>query len=91
MLPQCGKVQLQACAERIRLAISYEPMAAGETQISMTASVGTTVIMSPSHAMLDALAAADSALYQAKHGGRNRVVLKDLASGSFEESLSTAL
>lgn len=91
VLPQCGKVQLQACAERIRLAISYEPMAAGETQIAMTASVGTTVIMSPSHAMLDALAAADSALYQAKHGGRNRVVLKDLASGSFEESLSTAL
>ena len=90
ILPSCDKLQLQACAERIRIAIAGEPMHVGDIAISMTTSVGTAVTMSPPHAMLDALAAADEALYQAKHGGRNRVVLKDLATGEFEESLRTA-
>ena len=90
VLPRCDKFQLQACAERIRAAIASEPMVVGDIAIAMTTSVGTAVTMPPPHAMLDALAAADSALYQAKNSGRNRVVLKDLVTGEFEEIFSTA-
>ena len=87
VLPHCEKLQLQACAERIRAAIAGEPMLVGETSIAMTISVGIAVSIIQPHAMLDLLAAADSALYQAKNSGRNRVVLKDLSSGQFEEFL----
>ena len=90
VLPHCDKLQLQDCAERVRAAIAGHPMVVGDFTIPMTTSVGTAVTLSPPYAMLDALAAADSALYQAKHGGRNRVVLKDLATGQFEEFMSNA-
>lgn len=87
VLPHCERLQLQSCAERIRAAIAGEPMLVGETAITMTTSVGTSVTICPAHAMLDVLAAADSALYQAKNTGRNCVILKDLATGRFEDSL----
>lgn len=90
VLPHCDKFQIQTRAERIRAAIASEPIIVGDLKIFMTTSVGTAITMSPPHAMLDALAAADSALYQAKHCGRNRVVLKDLATGCFEEALIDA-
>lgn len=86
LLPRCDKGQLQICAERIRVAVCREPMYAGGIPVNMTTSVGTTVTMSSAYAMLDVLAAADEALYQAKNGGRNRVVLKDLATGRFAEA-----
>ena len=89
ILPNCDKLQLQACGERIRSAIASEAMIVGEAAIAMTTSVGTAVTAGM-HAMLDTLAAADSALYEAKHSGRNRVVLKDLATGAFEESPRSA-
>lgn len=85
ILPHCEKLQLQACAERIRVAIAGEAMLVGQTSITMTCSVGTATTICTPHVMLDVLAAADSALYEAKNSGRNCVVYKDLATSQFEE------
>jgi diguanylate cyclase (GGDEF)-like protein len=74
VLPQCDEEDIQLCAERIRSAVADAPISADGSELSMTVSVGT-AILDPSRGTLkDALAAADSALYRAKHSGRNRVV-----------------
>ncbi len=61
-------------AERIRQAVSAEPVSTAEGQIPVTISLG--VASSGQAQDLEAmLRAADAALYQAKRGGRNRVVV----------------
>jgi diguanylate cyclase (GGDEF)-like protein len=80
VLPHCDKLQIQTCAERIRLAISSLPIIADGNSLSVTTSVGATVAILPFHSEQEALSAADMALYHAKNNGRNRVVLFDLES-----------
>ena len=62
-------------AERIRREMEREEMDSGAARIRVTCSLG--VATYPEHAGVpDALvAAADESLYEAKHGGRNRVVV----------------
>lgn len=77
VLPKCGKDEVLLCAERIRLAMSSEPILAEGSGIMVTVSIGSVVVNPTRHTEKDALSSADAALYQAKSQGRDRVVLQE--------------
>ncbi|KCZ59064.1 PleD family two-component system response regulator [Hyphomonas chukchiensis] len=66
-----------ACAagERIRRAVASRPfsVSGGRREITLTVSAGVATIRGHDDTMADLLKRADTALYQAKSGGRNRV------------------
>jgi two-component system cell cycle response regulator len=63
-------------AERLRRAIAGEPFAVnkGSKRIDVTISIGLASLERKGEAIADVLKRADTALYRAKHDGRNRVV-----------------
>jgi two-component system cell cycle response regulator len=74
VLPACTSEDAFRLAERLRLGISQEPIISTGGSIEITSSLG--VATGEPTAILDAMAliqAADTALYRAKAGGRNRV------------------
>jgi len=74
VLPDCDTERIQSCAERIRSAIANEPILAEGSSFTVTISAGTKVLDPVLGTESDALAEADTALYQAKNTGRNRVI-----------------
>ncbi|MBI4509794.1 MAG: diguanylate cyclase [Deltaproteobacteria bacterium] len=80
LLPDAGKRQAVACAEKLRLAVA-EPNAAG---IELSVSIGVATLPEDAHHEDDLLDAADRALLFSKRNGRNRVV-------SYEASRSLRL
>lgn len=81
LLPHTATAAAHVVAERIRgdVAISSIPLEDGET-LHLTVSIGIATA-APGEGLASLLARADAALYAAKRGGRNRVVLAD-GSGS---------
>jgi len=75
VLPGCDRGQTQNTAERIRSEIGGSPVLAAGAKISFTASIGATVAVGGSGSPAEILAAADTALYEAKNAGRDRTVL----------------
>ncbi len=79
LLPGTDEPGAVAIGEALRMAISTSPLTKGSPPVFATVSIGITVkpaadrMFRPDFSKL--LAAADAALYQAKHDGRNRVVL----------------
>src|SRR6202000_2623541 len=63
-------------AERLRRSIAREPFAVnkGAKRIEVTISIGLSTLERKGEAVSDVLKRADTALYRAKHDGRNRVV-----------------
>lgn len=76
LLPGTGRLDAAALAERVRGAIRRESIPTPDGHTAVTASAGVASTDELPQASPDGLyAAADSALYQAKRTGRNRVVL----------------
>jgi two-component system cell cycle response regulator len=78
VLPGCDNINALSHAERIRAVIGQISINTPQGLVGVTASLGVTV--SRSEQNIDAcglIRAADAALYQAKHDGRNRVEFAD--------------
>jgi len=71
-LSNCPIEDLRNIAERARIAIAEKPIPASAGEINVTARIGA-VVAANEIPVLDLLAAADCALYEAKRSGRNRV------------------
>jgi diguanylate cyclase (GGDEF)-like protein len=84
VLPEAGDSEAQAIAERLRVRVSEPPMTTSSGQITVTASFGVCAHIPPrtggSHST-QMVKAADSALYESKRQGRNRVTAGRCAVG----------
>jgi diguanylate cyclase (GGDEF)-like protein len=84
LLPRTGTTEARRVAERLRARIDDEPVAIGDGRsdgvlIHVTISIGVAEPGPDGQGLEDLLAAADAAMYQAKHAGRNLVkVLRPL-------------
>ncbi len=74
ILPGCHTHSIQAQSERLRLAISEQPIHVGNLELHVTASFGGTYALPAFDAVSEGLIrTADTALYQAKREGRDCV------------------
>jgi two-component system, cell cycle response regulator len=77
VLPDTGRFKALAVAQRLRDRINGRTFGSPEHSFSVTASFGVCAVQAPAPEMTDLpaamVAAADAALYQSKHDGRNRV------------------
>jgi diguanylate cyclase (GGDEF)-like protein len=78
VLPDCDRRQTEACAERVRAAVAAAPVQMEAGSLAVTVSIGAVSASDPVTVEQEILSAADRALYDAKHSGRNRVVFRDL-------------
>lgn len=88
LLPETGLANAIAAAERIRCAVEAAPLRFGGVQIPLTASFGVACRESPAESADALLQRADTALYAAKSGGRNRVASAGGAVDRLPRSLS---
>lgn len=74
LLPNTSEKNAHALSERIRLAIKNQPFIYRQQSISLSLSIGV-IKRSKDSNINDLIAQADKGLYQAKHNGRNQVVV----------------
>lgn len=74
LLPATGADGAAECAERMRIAVADIPFEAGGESVRVTASFGIAAVAADDQQGSDVVSRADSALYRAKTGGRNRAM-----------------
>ncbi|WP_156373427.1 GGDEF domain-containing protein [Pseudorhodoferax sp. Leaf267] len=78
LLPYCTRQQTLEIAERMRQACAETAVDIGDGRlVTATASIGACVALPAIEQLDQMLQCADGALYQAKHDGRNRVILAE--------------
>ena len=76
MLPETGADLGYRAAERLRLALAKREIPTEDGVLGLTVSIGG-MSVAPGHGTAEqVMADADAALYDAKNGGRNRVVFR---------------
>ncbi|MBL8516626.1 MAG: diguanylate cyclase [Betaproteobacteria bacterium] len=76
LLPMTPLAAAAEVGERIRAAVAASPVAWEDRPIAFTVSIGAAELQPTGQHFEALLASADQALYEAKHGGRNRVVAR---------------
>jgi len=89
LLMDTPRLQGSVIAERIRQAFDVSPLLMGEVVISFSASIGVASTSTTGYDLQQLCRASDTALYQAKHMGRNRVVID--TGGVEQATVTTAL
>jgi diguanylate cyclase (GGDEF)-like protein len=74
LLPETDLTGAEMVAERLRCEVVENPLVVTSGKIPATVSIGVATVDSAMTGISDLMKAADQALYQAKRGGRNRVV-----------------
>ena len=73
LLPETPLVDASALAERLRERVAATTDWAPDETMAVTVSVGVAQVLATDNSVQEALSRADTALYEAKHSGRNRV------------------
>jgi diguanylate cyclase (GGDEF)-like protein len=76
LLPETDLAQAQVVAERLRRELAANALVVGSRSIPATISIGVATSVAAMQDVSDLMKAADQALYDAKHAGRNRVVCR---------------
>ena len=74
ILPGTGPAEATEIAERLRMAFAGSPVATQGGEVRVTISLGGAMLSATGETFEVLLKRADAALYEAKRGGRNRVV-----------------
>ncbi len=77
LLPGCNVEDARLRAEQLRAAIAAFHQGSDELRSTVSASFGIACTRTSGYELRDLMMHADAALYQAKHAGRNRVVVYD--------------
>lgn len=75
ILPSANANAAINCAERFRIAVESSPYISGKLKLKLTVSIGVASRRPAMRTLENLIKSADTALYEAKKGGRNRAVL----------------